>query len=164
MAPQVFRDGKLFIDGYGYVGVVSSIKLPDIVQETVEAKGGIGAKYTTGAISAMEATFTLKVTDANLYIGFGLNTFKNKVPIVIKGSIFQDGSSKPVLVALTGNWESLNLAAMEAGKEIETEIKMQVHFYSLTIDGAPVILVDAQNYICMIGGVDYLKDFRDQVL
>jgi P2 family phage contractile tail tube protein len=164
LVPQVLQDVNIFVDGKGYLGVASSLKLPDITQETVEVKGGIGAKYATGAINAMEASFTLKVADVNLFLGLGLNTWQNRIPVVIKASIFQDGKTKPVLATITGDWEGLNLAAIEPGKEIETEIKMQVHFYSLDIDNTPVIVADVKNMICMIGGVDYLADMRSNLL
>jgi P2 family phage contractile tail tube protein len=112
----------------------------------------------------MEATFKLKVLDANLFLALGLNTYQNRIPIVFKGSIKQDGQIKPISGALTGDWESLNPSEFSAGSEVETEVKIQVHFYELNIDNLPVILVDAKNYICMIGGVDYLADMRNNLM
>ncbi|MDR2342789.1 MAG: phage major tail tube protein [Campylobacteraceae bacterium] len=164
IAPQIIQDVNVFVNGQGYLGVASSLKLPDIVQETIEAKGGIGMKYATGAINAMEVTFKLKVIDANLFLTLGLNTWKNKIPIVFKGSYKQDNAVKPISGTIKGDWESITVSELSAGSEAEAEIKMQVHFYELNINNKPVILVDAKNLICVIGDVDYLSDMRANLL
>ncbi|MDR0666870.1 MAG: phage major tail tube protein [Campylobacteraceae bacterium] len=161
--PQVIQDLNAFLDGKGYLGVVSEVQLPAIVQETVETKGGVGAKYATGAISAMEATLKLNILDANTYLSFGLNTFENRIPIILKGSIYDDGNSKPLVVVFTADIESITPSAFKAGEVIEQEIKLQVQFYSLTIGDIPVVVIDSRNMICMIGGVDYLGDLRSNL-
>jgi P2 family phage contractile tail tube protein len=164
MKPQVTQDINVFINGKGYLGTASSLKLPDIAQETIEVKGAIGAKYATGAIKAMEMTFTLKVLDANLFLGLGLNTWQNRIPVIFKGNITQDGKQKALYGAVTGDWESITLSNLEPESEIEAEVKIQVHFIELTVDNLPVILVDHDNMICLIGGVDYLAQARANLL
>jgi P2 family phage contractile tail tube protein len=164
LIPQTLQDLNVFINAKGYIGTISSLKLPDIVQGMVEVKGAIGAKYATGAIKAMEMTFTLKVVDANLFLGLGLNTWKNRIPVIFKGNIMQDGTEKAIYGAVTGDWESVNLGALEAEKEAEVEVKIQAHFFELTVDNLPVILVDHKNMICIIGGVDYLANARANLL
>jgi P2 family phage contractile tail tube protein len=148
------------MDGKGYLGVATELQLPALVQETIETKGGVGAKYATGAISAMETSFKINTLDVNTFLAFGINTFVNRVPFIFKGSLYEDTKSKPVVVAITGDIESITPTAWKAGEVVEQEVKLQVQFYSLTVDGVPVVLTDTRNMICLIGGVDYLADLR----
>jgi P2 family phage contractile tail tube protein len=163
MIPQTINDVNVFVDGKGYLGVVDSIKMPDIVQETVEAKGAITAKYATGAISAMEISFKLSVLDLNLFNAYGLNSFVSRVPLILKANIKDDNKQVPLLAAITGDFEAINVSDLTPGNKLEVEIKMQVHFYSLAIDNAPLVLIDTRNMICIIGGVDYLAQARSNL-
>ncbi|MDR1614394.1 MAG: phage major tail tube protein [Campylobacteraceae bacterium] len=91
------------------------------------------------------------------------HTFASRIPFVLKGSLYQDKKSKPVVVILTGDIESITPTAWKSGEVVEQEIKLQVHFYSLTIDSIPVTVIDTRNMICLIGGVDYLADLRSHL-
>lgn len=163
--PQVIQECNVFINGKGYLGVTKSLKLPTLEFETLETKGTLGAEYTTGVLKATEIEFKIQVMDKNLFLAAGLNSFINRVPFLFKASLFQSGSTKrvPVSLAITGDIKSLELPDMESSKEMEIGVKMSAHFIDLNIDGIPMILKDAENMICVIGGVDYMAQVRSNL-
>lgn len=158
--PQVIQDINVYLDGTGHLGNVKALKLPTIKQIMVEAKGGISANHASGAIEAMELTFKLNVHEASVYWHFGVNTFTNKIPLVFKGSTFQNGKSLPAVAIIKGDFDSIDASEFEAGKEIETDVTIAVHSYELLLDNKQAILVDTKNSICLIGGVDYFRQMR----
>ncbi|MFV0481356.1 MAG: phage major tail tube protein [Campylobacteraceae bacterium] len=161
--PQAVQDVNVYIDGRGHLGNIKNLKLPDFTQEMIEAKGGISTKYANGSIAASELTFKMNVIDAELYWSYGLNTFVNRVPLVIKGSIYQDTKSLPLVAIITGDFVSVSPAEIEAGKEVEVDVKLSVHFYELMVDNKQAVLFDTKNTICLIGGVDYFAQMRDNL-
>ncbi|MDR2100095.1 MAG: phage major tail tube protein [Campylobacteraceae bacterium] len=160
LVPNTIQDVNAFLDGKGYLGVTKDLQLPAIAQKVVETNGAVSADYAAGALEKMELSFKLNIIDANTFLAFGINTFENRVPLVFKGSIYDEGKSKPAIVVVTGDIVSITPSAWNAGEVVEQEIKVSVHFYSLVIDSIPVILVDAKNMICMIGGRDFFADLR----
>lgn len=163
--PQVIQDVNVFINGLSYLGVVKTLKLPNIEQETIEVKGAIGGKFATGTLKTMEMSFKLLLADVNLFVGMGLNTYQNRIPLVFKASVYDadTGKSVPLVAGVTGDFEAISPADLESGKEIEVEVKIAVHFYNLNINNVPMIILDVENMICMIGGVDYLSSVRSNL-
>ena len=163
--PQVVQEAAVYVNGKGYIGVVKKLTIPKIEQEMVEAKGAFGGKYSSGSIKPMEMEFTLSVADVNLFVALGLNTFTKRIPMLFKASIHQAGTGKqvPFSMAITGDIEAVEMADFESGKELETTLKLGVHFVDINIDNIPVLLADVENMICLIGGVDYLASVRNNL-
>jgi len=76
--------------------------------------------------------------------------------IVVKGSIMQAGKSLPVVATFKGT--------METGKETGRKVSVFCDFYGLEINGVQQVLMDAQNSIAMIMGVDHLAAMRKHIL
>lgn len=163
--PQVIQEANVFINGKGYLGVSKNVKIPNIEWEMIENKGALSAQYTTGVLKDTEMEFKISVLDFNTFLSFGLNSFTNRVPFLFKASIHQSGSAKkvPLSLAVTGDIISLETTELEAGKEMEVSIKMSAHFVSLNIDKKPLILKDVENMICVVGGVDYMAQVRNNL-
>lgn len=164
-APQVIQEANVFINGKGYLGVSKNVKIPNLEWEMIENKGALSANYSSGVLKNTEMEFKINVLDINTFLSFGLNSFTNRVPFLFKASIHQSGKAKkmPLSLAVTGDIEILETTELEAGKEMEVSIKMSAHFMSLTMDGAPLILKDTENMICIIGGVDYMAGVRSNL-
>lgn len=165
IAPQIIQEANVFINGKGYLGVSKNVKIPVLEWEMIENKGALSANYSSGVLKDTEMEFKINVLDLNAFLSFGLNSFTNRVPFLFKASIHQSGCAKkvPLALAVTGDIVSLETTELEAGKEMEVSIKLSAHFMGLTIDGIPLILKDTENMICIIGGVDYMAQVRNNL-
>ncbi|VEG60774.1 tail protein [Campylobacter jejuni subsp. doylei] len=140
--PQVVEQANCFIDGYGYAGVARDITLPVIEQEVLESKGALSANYGTGVFKAMECSFKISQMGEQAFEAFGANTFsKFKIPLVFKASIHESGSGNevPFVVELNGEFTSMTPPSIVAGAEFTSEIKINVHFIKITMDGKKTI-------------------------
>ncbi|EJP75096.1 MULTISPECIES: phage major tail tube protein [Campylobacter] len=162
--PQVVQEANVYINGQGYLGVVKSLTIPKIEQEMVEMKGALSGNFASGSIKAVEMEFKLNILDKNMFLGYGLNTWKNRIPFLFKASIFQAGREPmPFSMAVTGDIIEIDPGSFESGKEMEVNVKLAVHFLDLNIDKIPMIVFDVENMICLIGGVDYLAKVRSNL-
>lgn len=163
--PQVIQEANAFINGQGYLGVVKSLTIPKIEQETIEAKGALGGNFASGTIKPVEMEFKLSVLDKNIYLGYGLNTWSNRIPFLFKASVFQagKGAPEPFSMAVTGDITEIDPGSFESGKEMEVSIKLTVHFMDISIGKNQLAMFDVENMICLIGGVDYLSQVRSNL-
>ncbi|HEB9324891.1 TPA: phage major tail tube protein [Campylobacter jejuni] len=161
--PQVIEQANCFIDGYGYAGVARDITLPIIEQEVLESKGALSVNYGTGVFKAMECSFKISEMGEQAFEAFGANTFsKTKIPLVFKASIHQSGSGKqvPFVVELNGEFTSMTPPSIVAGGEFTSEIKINVHFIKITMDGKRLFLADIKNLILEFNGIDKMAKVK----
>jgi P2 family phage contractile tail tube protein len=163
LIPNAIEDVVVFVDGKGYLGAIDSFQPPTITQKTKEAPGAANSKRASGSIEALELTFKLSVLDVALWVAYGINTYTNKVPLVLKASVHQNGASVPYMAILSGDFEEISRSEFKSGEKIEVSVKVQVHKYAETIDGVPTLLYDADNTILMMGGVDYFAKVRENL-
>ncbi|MBE2986560.1 phage major tail tube protein [Campylobacter sp. RM12920] len=163
--PQVVQEANAYINGQGYLGVVKSLTIPKIEQDMIEIKGALGGNFASGSIKPVEMEFKLSVIDKNMYLGYGLNTWQNRIPFLFKASIYQAGKGEavPFSMAVTGDIVEIDPGSFESGKELEVTVKLAVHFLDINIDKIPMVLFDVENMICLIGGVDYLAKVRSNL-
>lgn len=163
--PQVVQEANVYINGQGYLGVVKSLTVPKIEQEMIEVKGALGGNFASGSIKPVEMEFKLSVIDKNMFLGYGLNTWQNRIPFLFKASIFQAGKGKavPFSMAATGDIIEIDPGNLESGKELEVTVKLAVHFLDINVDKVPMVLFDVENMMCILGGVDYLAQVRSNL-
>ncbi len=160
--PQVVSDVNIFVDGVGFAGVVDkeNFNLPEIEEETESIKnGGFERSYGTGIFKKLEFEFTLKEINKIVYDSLGLSKKKGKSAIFIcKGNAVQDGEKKQFVATIkTSNFKISHKGA-------DTNIKGDARFYMFEYDGSPLTIMDSDNYIANIGGVDYLEEVRKNIL
>lgn len=162
--PQVIQQANVYIDGQGYLGVTKSVKLPTLEWETVEVKGGLGYNAGTGILKPVEIELKLTNIDFNLYAAMGANNYVLRTPILIKESIHQSGGKEQAIaVSVLGEFTQIEANDQESGNEMEVTLKIAATFYSVSVGNTPVIIVDTQNLICMIGGVDQMQKLRENL-
>ncbi|AKT92081.1 phage major tail tube protein [Campylobacter gracilis] len=163
--PQAIQEGNVFINGQGYLGVTKKLKIPMIEFETIEAKGAISANYSAGIIKPMEVEFTISVLDKNMLAAIGLNSFTSRIPFLFKASIHQSGKDGPVpfSAAFTGDITSYEVKEFESGNEMEITIKLAANFVDINVDSVPMVLIDVENMICRISGIDYMASVRSNL-
>lgn len=164
--PQVIEQANCFIDGYGYAGVARDITLPTFEQEMIESKGALSANYATGVFKAMQTSFKISEMGVQAFEAFGRNTFtKEKIPIIFKASIHQSGSGKevPFVVELNGDFSNITPPSIVAAAEFTSEIKIDVHYIKMTMNGKKLLLADVKNLILEFDGVDKMAELRENL-
>ncbi len=59
--------------------------------------------------------------------------------------------------------KSVELGKFEVGAATDTSIEQEITYLKLYIDNKEICEIDKLNYICRIGGKDYLEEVRDQI-
>ncbi len=162
--PQMMKDINIFVDGIGHLGSSDEAKLPTVKfkKETVE-RGGFEKDVNIGTLEKLEAEFTLSEYSPAVYAAMALGTASGLgANFTIKGSITQNGKHIPALATLQGEIE-VDDGSWKANSKVERKIKMSVNLFMMSIDGKEAILLDTENMIAMINGVDYLADLRSHI-
>ena len=99
-----------------------------------------------------------RLFDASCYLSLKAFPVSYTHLFLFKASIFQSGKGapEPFSMAVTGDITEIDPGSFESGKEMEVSVKLAVHFLDINIGKVPVALLDVENMICLIGGVDYL--------
>ena len=161
---QMMKDINIFVDGIGHLGTSKEAKLPQVKfkKQTVE-RGGFEKEINIGTLEKLEAEFTLSEYSPAVYAAMGLGTASGLgANITIKGSITQNGKHIPAIATLQGEIE-VDDGSWKANSEVERKIKMNVNKYIMEIDGKQGVLLDTENMIAIIDGVDYLADLRAHI-
>jgi P2 family phage contractile tail tube protein len=160
--PQIVSDVNVFVDGIGFAGVVDkeNFKLPEIEEMTETIKnGGFERSYGVGVFKKLEFEFTLKEIHPIVYTALGTAKKTGKGAMFIcKGNAVQDGEKKQFIATLT----SSNFAISHKGAD--TTLKGEARFYMFEFAGTPLCIMDTDNLIANIGGIDYLEEVRKNIL
>lgn len=164
MIGSTLIDYALFVDGRGYVGKASSVKLPDIVIKTEEFHaGGMVAplKVPLGHLEkAMEAEITLHTLAVEILESFGIHP-GSSTAFTLRGIFTDDfGIEHARVVSMRGAINSYDEDAWEPSKKINTKLKVLPSYYKDVVDGKTHFEVDTQNYTLVVGGKDLMAGRR----
>lgn len=160
---QIFTDMNILVDGIGNVGVSSKCELPKIEFLTVDKDGAMAHEEVIPLIKAMSAKITINEWNPKTFASLGV-LFNTGTLIICKGSTVQDGKAVPVMATLGGSIKIIENQIPDRGKEVEAVFEIAVNSYTLLLDNVPVVIVDAKNMICMVGGNDLMSDLRSHIL
>ncbi len=160
--PQIVSDVNIFVDGVGFLGVVDkeNFELPEIeeITETIKS-GGFERSFGTGIFKKLEFKFTIKEINSIIYTALGTAKKTGKGTMFIcKGNAVQDGKKKGFIATI----KSSNFSISHKGAD--TTLKGEARFYMFEFDGIPLVVMDTDNVIADIGGVDYLEEVRKNLL
>lgn len=159
--PQILRALNVFVDGRSHAGVLEKAKLPVVELETEEHRAGgmdLSIDVETG-MKPLRAELTFSEIDP---VNYGLLNLSNngQVNFTLRGSLDQDGRRVPVVLVMQGSWTKIDTGDWQVGKKIQKTAALSLRYYALTIDNAPVVLIDVLNMKRVIGGVDQLAEDR----
>jgi len=163
--PQKIANVNVFIDGVGHLGVVEEIKLPEIKQKLESANvGGIERDIQTGILEKMEAEITLNEYSPIVFAAMAAN-LKKGLPVVFicKAGITQGGERKSLVATISGD-VTVDDSSLKGGEGVKRSIKVSVRQYTLEIDGKQGVMVDVDNLVAVIDGVDILEEIRKAVM
>jgi len=163
--PEKISNVNVFIDGVGHLGVVEEVKLPEVKQklETVNV-GGIERDIQTGIFEKMEVEITLTEYSSIVYAAMAAN-MKKGLPVVFicKANIVQGGKKKGVIATIAGDI-TVTDNSLKGGETAKRTIKVSVRKYIWEVDGKQGVMIDVDNLIAIIDGVDVLEELRKNLM
>ena len=163
--PEKINGVNVFIDGIGHLGVVEEVKLPEVKQKLESVNvGGIERDIQTGVFEKMEAEITLTEYSPIVYAAMAAN-MKKGLPVVFicKANIVQGGVKKGVVATIAGD-VTINDNSLKGGETAKRTIKVSVRKYALEIDGKQGVLIDVDNLVAVLDGVDVLEELRKNIM
>lgn len=166
MVPEKLINFRVYQDGDDLLGI-SDVTLPklDSITETVKGAGVAGEidDPTIGHFGSMELELNWRsLVKSNIVLAKPTG-----VHLDLRGACQGHDSAKnvlktmPVKIVIEGTPKSTDLGKLDMGATTDTKNTIEVTYIKITVDGETVLEIDKFNYICVIGGVDYMADIRD---
>lgn len=166
MVPEKLINFRVYQDGDDILGI-SDVTLPklDSITETVKGAGVAGEidDPTIGHFGSMELELNWRsLVKSNIVLAKPTG-----VHLDLRGACQGHDSAKnvlktmPVKIVVEGTPKSTDLGKLDMGATTDTKNTIEVTYIKITVDGETVLEIDKFNYICVIGGVDYMADIRD---
>ncbi|MDD3534241.1 MAG: phage major tail tube protein, partial [Candidatus Cloacimonetes bacterium] len=156
---------RVFKDGADQLGI-SDIELPSLeyMTETISGAGVSGEidAPVMGQFASMGVTLNWRtVTKSQLQLlapGAHHLDCRGAIQLHDAGS----GEMRPAAckVVIRGRTKTAELGKFEAATTMDASSELEVEYLKLTLDGETVIELDKLNYICNIGGTDYMAGIR----
>lgn len=165
--PDRLINFKIYKDGNNVA--VADIELPNIeyMTETLSGAGIAGETETPsiGQLSSMTTTLNFRT----LYAGMSDFIAPQGTMIDCRGSIqeYDNSTGKiipaPVKVTMMVLPKSTSLGKFEVASATDTSSELEVTYLKLFVNNSLIAEIDKMNFICNIGGKDYLEEVRDHL-
>jgi len=164
--PERLTGFRAYLDGSIDMKGTVDIELPKFenMKETVKGAGMAGEydSPTLGHFGAMQVGITWRTIEKNV-----VSLMRQQAQRLDLRGGFQDYDSgtggyviRPVKIVVQGIPVSTELGKFEVGATSGSKSTLEVLYIKISIAGNVVVELDKLNYICIIDGVDYLKDIR----
>lgn len=164
--PEKLINFRVYQDGTDLVGI-ADVQLPSLDSMTETVKGaGIAGEFDSpvlGHFGSMETVLnwrTLEKHNLTLAAQTGVN-------LDLRGAqqIYDSSTGKYIARAVkcvvTGITKKTELGKLDVGTTTGTSNTIETAYIKVSIDGETVLELDKYNYICNIGGVDYMAEIRE---
>lgn len=166
--PEKLINFRVYQDGDDLIGI-ADVTLPTLESMTETVKGaGIAGEIDSpvlGHYSSMELELNWRtIEDTNVLLAS-----PKGVQLDLRGAqqVYDSSAATyvvvPVKVVVSGVPKSTELGKLDVGTTSDTKNTIEVNYIKITIDGSEVLEVDKFNYICSIGGTDYLSEVRESL-
>lgn len=164
--PKILKDFNLFYDGNSWQGLVSSITLPELTLKMEEYRaGGMDApvEIDKGMEKLAMEWQVAGLTEA-VFSGFGTSKLNGQL-MRFEGAFESDddGVVKACTVTVRGRHNKIAMGEQKVGESGTHTVSTSLSYYKLAVDGKTLIEIDVPNYICVINGVDRLKQRRKAI-
>jgi len=161
---NVLKNMNLFVDGKGFAGKVTELVLPKLTMKTSEYRAGgmdMPVEVDMG-MEKMEADFTLNGYDPAVLPLFGISVGVKRQLLTARGSLVDEvtGLQRPIEAILHGAFKEVDMGTWKPGEDATLKISMSVSHYELIHDGIPIYIIDPENMLRLIDGVDMLAITR----
>lgn len=166
--PEKLNNFTGYRNGTEYMGV-ADVDLPDLesLAETVSGAGIAGEveSPTIGQFSSMTTTINWRVLERS---NFKLAR-QEAQHIDFRGSIQTFDSATgtyqqvPLKVTIRGLPKTTPLGSLTVGGTMDNSNELEVIYIKIIYNGETVVEIDKFNFICIIDGVDYLAQVRENL-
>jgi P2 family phage contractile tail tube protein len=161
--PQVMTGVNVFIDGVGHLGVSKTVTLPKITEGSFEISvGGLTRDISNGTLEKLECSFTLAEYSPIVFAALAAQKALESV-YIFKANVKEGDTDRAIVAIVKGRIKEIDDGDYEAKKEIERKVTIAATFYALEIDGTQGVMIDANNLIYIVDGVDYLASARQNL-
>lgn len=164
--PEKLTGFRVYLDGDDLIGV-ADVTLPSLEAMTETVKGaGIAGEVDSpvvGHYGSMEVQLnwrTLEKSNVLLASPKGVHLDLRGAQQVYDSSA-GEFIIRPVKVVVHGVPKTTELGKLDVGATTDTSNTIEANYLKVTIDGTELLELDKYNYICNIGGVDYMAEIRD---
>lgn len=161
-------NANVYLDGTSFLGRAEEVELPNIKHKMVEHKalGMVGTIEAWSGIEKMEAKFKWSSFYKEI-LGKAANPFK-AVSVQVRGSLETYTpagrvSEVPVVVFLTGQFDSIPAGNYKQHDNVEITNGMTVSYCKIVVDGSTVVEFDAFANIYKADGEDLLATYRANI-
>lgn len=161
-ARDIRKNFNLFIAGRGYAGQIDEFNAPKMTLVTSEFRaGGMDAPIDLDmGMEKLTCDFSMKSYDAMVLALFGLKVGES-VPLIAREALESaDGTVKAVTHIMRGKVTALDPGTSKPGEPPMLKVDMSLSFYSMAHDGVPIHVIDVENMVRIIAGVDQLSATR----
>lgn len=164
--PEKLINFRVYQNGSDLIGI-ADVTLPNLEAMTETVKGaGIAGEIDSpvlGHYSSMELELnwrTLEKPNVLLASPKGV-----KLDLRAAQQVYDSSAGayvvRPVKIVVSGVPKNTEPGKLDVGTTSDTKNTIEVNYIKITIDGEDVLEVDKFNYICNIGGTDYLAEVRE---
>lgn len=161
-ARDVLKNFNLLIDGRGYAGRIDEYTPPVMTLQIEEYRaGGLDTPEPVEmGQEAMSASFALISMEATALASWGL-TQGAVLPVTARGALESaDGTVRAIVHRLRGKITSLDEGTWQPGQKPTVTFTMRVTRFEEIHDGVEIRMIDTENMIRRINGVDQLEAQR----
>lgn len=164
--PEKLISFRVYEDGADLLGVADA-ELPSLKAMTEEVKGaGIAGKVDSPVLGHYDS-MTIKLSWRTVTRPT-VSLAQPKVhSLDLRGAIqvMNAGAGEykvvPLKVAVRCIPKDTGLGKLDVGAKSDASNEFEVVYIKVTLDGETVLEIDKYNYICIIDGVDFLKQVRE---
>ncbi|CCJ32891.1 MULTISPECIES: phage major tail tube protein [Caloramator] len=163
--PEKLINFRVYEDGTDLVGT-ADIELPELEYMTDKIKGAGIAGEVDSPVLGHFGSMTVKINWRTLSKPLITLATPKAHNLDFRGAIqiYDAGAGQykvtPVKVTAKCTPKKTALGKFDVGSSTDSSSELEALYLKVDIDGRTVAEIDKLNYICIIDGVDYLKDIR----
>ena len=164
--PEKLINFRVYQDGADLLGV-ADVSLPSLEAMTETVKGAGVAGEVDSPVLGHYGSMEVQLNWRTLYKPNALLAAPKGVMLDMRAANqVKDSESgaykvQAIKCVVRGVPKNSELGNLDVGTTSDTATTIEVDYLKVTIDGEDVIELDKYNYICKVGGVDYLSEVRE---
>ncbi|NLT94867.1 MAG: phage major tail tube protein [Clostridia bacterium] len=163
--PEKLINFRVYEDGNDLLGI-ADVELPSIEAMTETVKGAGIAGEVDSPVLGHFGSMTLTLNWRTIIKSTVHLAQQRAHNLDLRGAIqtYNSGTGEykvtPLKVSVRCIPKTTDLGKLDVGTTSDASNEFEVTYIKVFLDGVPVIEIDKFNYICVINGVDYLKQVR----
>lgn len=158
--PQTMTGAALYLEGVGFLGTTKEITLPSLEYTMWTANSGLGERHIdSGLLKAMTATFVLQEINMVYFLALS-KRYGSYANLYAKQNITEGKKQIPLTATFRGHVSKLEMPKHETGGSVEATIELGVNFYKLDWNNLEQVLIDMDNFVHRIHGIDKYAEIK----